>query len=145
MARKLDELDREKILIEELKMVQDVIKRMASNSFMLKGWTVAIISALLLLRLPKTLHLNVVIPLIPLLTFWWLDAYYLRQERLFRKLHDWIAQNRMNSDERLFDFSTTQFSRDVSCQFKVMFSETIWPFYAIMAALLLIAHCFAIC
>ena len=136
MVRTLEELDREKILIEELKMVQDIIKRMASNSFLLKGWTVAIISALLLLRLPKIFHLHIIIPLIPLAAFWWLDAYYLRQERLFRKLHAWIAENRMGSDEKLFDFSTEQFSKEVSCQFKVMFSETIFPFYAIIAALL---------
>ena len=35
--------------IKHLEMVQDVIKRMASNSFILKGWTVNLVAGIMAL------------------------------------------------------------------------------------------------
>ena len=43
-------MDKEKILIEEIKVVQDIIKRMASNSFSVKTWTITLIVATLYLK-----------------------------------------------------------------------------------------------
>ena len=43
-------IDREKILIEEIKVSQDIIKRMASNSFSVKTWTITLVVATLLFK-----------------------------------------------------------------------------------------------
>ena len=40
----------EKFFIEELKIIQDIIKRMALNSFMIKGWAITLVIVTLLLK-----------------------------------------------------------------------------------------------
>lgn len=65
---------------------------MASNSFALKGWAVGIASAVLVVDLTSSTRLVGLIALVPLVAFWWLDAYFLLQERLYRALYDDIAR-----------------------------------------------------
>ena len=72
-----DLIKNEKLLIEEVKLVQDIIKRMATNSFNVKTWAITLIVATLLFK-GNDKHLF--IAFIPLFAFWYLDAYYLRQE-----------------------------------------------------------------
>jgi hypothetical protein len=64
----------DKIFVEELKIIQDIIKRMAFNSFLIKGWSITLVIATLLLKGNKY---QVLIAFIPLLVFWFLDAYFL--------------------------------------------------------------------
>lgn len=78
--------------LEHLKMLQTVIARMASNSFMVKGWCVTLVSALIALS-GKDVPNMVFVAALPVLMFWWLDAYFLRQEKLFRKLFDFVREN----------------------------------------------------
>jgi hypothetical protein len=53
-------------MIEELKIVQDIIKRMALNSFLIKGWTITLVVATLLLKGEK---FQTFIAFIPILVF----------------------------------------------------------------------------
>lgn len=76
-------------MLKEIVLIQNIIKRMASNSFMIKGWSVTLVVATLLLKGNK--H-QVLIAFIPLGIFWFLDAYLLWQERLYRKLYDWVFE-----------------------------------------------------
>ena len=103
-------MDREKILIEEVKIVQDIIKRMAGNSFNVKTWTITLIVATLLF---KGNNNHVFIAFIPLIAFWFLDSYYLQQERLFRKVHDWVVSYRLNNDDKLFNMNPIRFKDKV--------------------------------
>lgn len=125
----------EKIMIEEIKFVQDIIKRMASNSFMLKGWTVALVVATLLFKGTK---FQVLVAFIPLFGFWFLDAYFLWQERLYRKLFDWIRENRIKSSEYLFDMNAKRFTNEVQTKFRIMFSITLGFFYGSILIILII-------
>jgi len=61
--------------------------------------------------------------------FWFLDSYYLRQERLFRKLHNYIVKYRLNDDNNLFDMNIIKFSSDVQSTLRIMFSISTLPFY----------------
>jgi hypothetical protein len=79
------------LMRDEIKLIQDIIKRMAFNSFMLKGWTVTLVAIALLLGGTKY---QTFISFIPLLAFSFLDAYYLWQERLYRRLYNWVIANR---------------------------------------------------
>lgn len=84
--------------IRYLEMIQSVIARMASNSFLLKGWSVTLASGILALSengANKDLYLIVYIPII---VFWFLDAYYLQLERKYRWLFDKI---RYSNDVRI--------------------------------------------
>ena len=123
----------EKFFIEEIKIIQDIIKRMAFNSFMIKGWAITLVVVTLLLKGDKY---QVLISFIPLIVFWFLNAYFLRQERMYRKLYDWVIGNRLKTDEYLFDMNAYRFEGDVQSKFRIMFSITLGWFYGCIAILI---------
>lgn len=95
--------------IKHLEMIQAVITRMASNSFAIKGWTITLVSAILVVAHEIAGWPYLLIALIPAIVFWGLDAYYLRLERIFRKLYDTIRLQQYNEwgkDPFTFDIST---------------------------------------
>lgn len=67
---------------------------------------------------------------------WMLDGYFLRQERLFRSLYDYVRQ----IDESDIDFSldTAQFARESKNQMpRCMFSQTLLLFYGALLTIML--------
>ena len=89
--------------IQHLQMIQGIINRMASNSFMLKGWAVTLIAGIFALASKDSDRSYFIIAYIPVLVFWGLDSYYLHQERLYRALYNKMRQ----TDEESIDFSLT--------------------------------------
>jgi len=77
--------------IKHLDFIQNVISRMNTNSFQMKGWMVTIVSALLAIYANNNNGLYPLFALLPTFIFWGLDAYYLQQERKFRGLYDDVA------------------------------------------------------
>ncbi len=71
-----------------LEMIQGVVNRLSNNSFLLKGWSVVLVSGLFALAAKDTKPLFVYIAYFPCIVFWLLDGYFLWQERLFRALYD---------------------------------------------------------
>ncbi len=67
-------------------LLQGAITRMASNSFLLKGWNVTLVSALLGVAAREGKPEMALVALVPVLALWGLDAYYLALERKFRGL-----------------------------------------------------------
>ena len=122
-------------MIKEIDIIQGIINRMAYNSFMIKGWTITLVVVTLLLKGAKY---QVFIAFIPLLVFWFLDAYFLWQERMYRKLYGWVIKNRLNSDEYLFDMNAVRFREEVQSKFRIMFSITMGWFYGSIALLIII-------
>ena len=136
--RMMDMNDKESLkeyMFKEIDIIQDVIKRMAFNSFMIKGWAITLVVITLLL---KGTEYQVWLAFIPLLVFWFLDAYFLWQERLYRKLYDWVINNRLKTDEYLFDMNAYRFKDEVQSKFRIMFSVTLGWFYGSIAILIII-------
>ena len=125
----------EKFFIEEIKTIQDIIKRMALNSFMIKGWAITLVVVTLLLKGNKY---QILIAFIPLLVFWFLDAYFLWQERMYRELYKWVIENRLITDEYLFDMNAYRFKDKVQSRLSIMFSITLGWFYGCIAILIVI-------
>lgn len=75
--------------------VQDIIARLANNSFLMKGWALTLSSALVGFAISQHHAGLALAALIPTLGFWVLDAYYLRRERAFRDMYDDVAGNRL--------------------------------------------------
>jgi hypothetical protein len=74
---------------KHLDFVQSAIARMASNSFQMKSWNVALASATIGFAAAKDSHPRAaVLAMVPSFVFWLLDAYYLQLERAFRKLYE---------------------------------------------------------
>ncbi len=94
--------------IKHLEMVQDVIKRMASNSFILKGWAVTLVAGIMALAEKDTDKKYFLVAYIPIIIFWLLDSYYLLQERLYRKLYKKVC----STEEKDIDFSLSATKKD---------------------------------
>lgn len=136
----LKEEDLKEYMLKEMDIIQEIIKRMAFNSFLIKGWTVTLVSVALLLKGDAS---HVWIAFIPLLTFWYLDSYFLWQERAYRKLYDWVIEKRLETDELLFDMKAApRFGSEIQCKVRIMFSETLLVFYGPILAILVIALLF---
>lgn len=93
---------------KHLEFIQEVIKRMASNSFLLKGWSITLISAVIGFVIQsnapeeKSQQIYLILLAIGLIiAFWFLDAFYLSQERAYIKLFEDVRKRR-NED---IDFS----------------------------------------
>jgi len=122
-------------MFKEIEIIQDIIKRMAFNSFLIKGWTITLVAVTLLLKGSKY---QVFIAYIPLLVFWFLDAYFLWQERLYRRLYNWVIQHRLETDEHLFDMNAYRFKDEEQSKLRIMFSITLGWFYGSILILTLI-------
>ena len=81
-------------VVKHLEMTQAVINRLGSNSFQLKGWSMTLIVAAMVLIARYDLQNPTIILafILPILGFWILDGYFLWQERLFREVYDEIRQ-----------------------------------------------------
>jgi len=79
---------------------------------------------------------QILIAFIPLIGFWFLDAYFLWQERLYRKLYEWVIVNRSKTDDFLFDMDASRFKDQIGSKCKTMFSLTLLWFYGVILVLL---------
>ncbi|KFI35895.1 hypothetical protein HX99_05115 [Peptococcaceae bacterium SCADC1_2_3] len=131
----LEKEQKKRFFIEELKIIQDIIKRMAFDSFMIKGWAITLVIITLLL---KGGSFQVFISFIPLLVFWYLDAYFLWQERMYRELYNWVVKNRLKTEDFLFDLNAYRFKDKVQGKLRIMFSITLGWFYGSIAVLILV-------
>lgn len=111
-------------------MIQRVVDRLAGNSAQIKTWTIAMLAALLLFS--RTVaegedRVSVGFAMLAMtVVFWALDGYYLRQERLFRRLYDRVRQ----IDPALVDYSmdVSDFQKNVG-GLRLFVSVSLLPFY----------------
>lgn len=118
-----------------LQFLQTTIGRMAQNSFSLKAWAVTLVSGMFVLAAHQSNLLVVLLGYFPLCAFWVLDAYYLRQERLFRKLYDKVRQS---ETDLLFSMDTSVVADQVASWLCTMFSVTLGVFYGIIGLAVLV-------
>ncbi|AFI03411.1 hypothetical protein [Helicobacter cetorum] len=141
-------IDREKILVEELKILQGVINRMAQNSLECKKWTLALAVGVLSLKIESISNLyGLCVLAVLLLCFWFLDAYYLKQERLFREQYKWLIENRLKTDERMFEVLPIKKTCKLLQVLSVMFchkSISLFPYMALTLCLVVYGLCFFI-
>ncbi len=122
--------------IAHLNMIQGVINRMANNSFLLKGWSITIISALFALATQDKEQPFLYLAILPCLMFWGLDGYFLWQERMYRKLYQVVA----DKDEKNIDFSmnATTYKEEIDNWFRVVLSKTLLVFHGTILAIIIL-------
>ncbi|MCX0367871.1 hypothetical protein [Clostridium perfringens] len=128
------------ILHKEIDLIQSCISRMAKNSFLIKGWFISLVAVILAL-LPKKIDMWLVLSIVLVITlsFWYLDAFFLRTEKLYRKLYDWtISERAKNNKENLYDLNPHRFDEKVDSISRTMFSPTLRYFYLFPVILTLI-------
>jgi hypothetical protein len=120
--------------IKHLEFIQSIISRLATNSFLAKGWALTVAGAI---DAFAANHLNpwiAFVGLTPVAAFWWLDAFFLRGERLFRCLYDDVR--RPDTSVELFSMSTMSYRSDTNTAWrKVTFSSTLRVFYGVLLAI----------
>ena len=135
-----DVMERKDILLKEIDLIQSRIDKIEKTSFIIKGWTVTLITAVLAL-LPETID-KLIIGLIAgsaTLAFWYLDAFYLKVDKSYRLKYNWVVENRMNDSSHcfeLFPYNANTFL-DLNDPYKnsvpgipaLMFSRTLLVFY----------------
>ena len=119
--------------LKHLEFIQAVINRLATNSFQMKGWSVVLVAAILVLLARESRLDAAFIALAPVVIFWGLDGYFLWQERLYRALYDHVrALDGANID---FAMDTAAFRGRYSCTwFGSVLSRTLVFFYAVALA-----------
>ena len=122
-------------MLKEIEIIQDIIKRLDSHQFMIKGWAITLVVVTLLL---KGNEYQVLIAFIPLLVFWFLDAHFLRIERMYRKMYEWIISNRLKTNEYVLDMDAYRFEAEVESTPQIMVSITLRWFYGSIAVLIII-------
>lgn len=132
---------KQEILHKEIDLIQAIITRMANNSFLLKGWMITLVAAILALSKGTLVTDDVtyfsLILCVPVLAFWYLDAFFLHKERCYRKLYEWVVNNRMTSNEHQYSLNYTRFESQVDSEFKIMKSKTLLPFYGLTFVILI--------
>jgi len=112
-----------------LKMIEDTITRMSSNSFLIKGWSLTAIGGLVTLYLAnineKWSRYILYLCIVATILFWINDAYYLCQERRYRSLYDEV----INKNETDIDFSMKPNSDEttIKCMFRPIFFRSYIP------------------
>ena len=128
---------------KHLEMIQGVINRLSTNSFLLKGWSVTLFSALLALSTNNRYVNLVYFACIPTIILWGLDAFFLRQEQLFRMLYDLV---RVLPEGKIdFSMNTDQImGNDRPKRWKAFLSKTLIPFHGplfLTIIVMVIFHC----
>ena len=112
--------------LKHLEFIQAVVSRMATNSFLFKGWAITIATALAGFAAVDTKAALLAIALVTTVMFWALDGYYLWLERGFVDLYKVVAAK----DESEIDFSMAiDKARAAQRWFATCLRPHLWVFY----------------
>jgi hypothetical protein len=123
--------------IAHLGFIQGVINRMGLNSFLAKGWTATLTAAVFALSDRKSDARFILIALLPVAMLWLLDAFFLHEEKLFRKLYEKVASGAISSQN--FSMDTRNVRKEVGSEIQVFFSKTLLLYYGTIVGALLFA------
>ena len=125
-----------------LEMIQRVVNRLSQNSFLLKGWSVILVSALMTLAAKDSNLVFIFLAYFPALAFWFLDGYFLWQERLFRALYDHVRN--LNEENIDFSMNTSIVKDKVDSWIKVSLSKTLRIFHGVVLFSIIVVMLFLI-
>lgn len=123
--------------IKHMEIIQAVIGRLGNDSFLVKGWAITIAGAFFGFAVNSTNWQLALAGLLPTLSFWGLDGYFLRSERLFRALHEHVRKGSGDVEPFFMGATTDHFvevvSKDpnlnVSSWWRTCWSRTLAVFY----------------
>lgn len=113
--------------IKHLEFIQGVINRLSTNSFLLKGWTVLIVAALLSFSLNENSRVLAGFSVLPLVVFWGLDGYFLWEERKYRRHFDRVRTGLESPVD--FSMDVSDLIGETGGWLKATFSKTLIAFH----------------
>lgn len=106
--------------LKHLELISNIITRMGNNSFLLKGWSVTLVVAIIALS-KDGLNCYVISGAILVVVFFGLlDGYYLSQERYFRMVYKTVSK------KETIDFRMVIEERELSETERLEICKTGW-------------------
>lgn len=140
-----DEIEENRV--KHLDMIQAVVGRLGTDSFLVKGWTVTVAGAFAGFAVNLSDAGLAGASLVTTFLFWTLDSQFLRSERLFRALFERV-RNRDEGIEPFFMAATgsdfvelaeqTEQHQEAGSRWKTFWSNSLRTFYGAIVALTLI-------
>lgn len=122
-------------LVATLGFIQETIKRMAANSFFIKGWCISLSGIVVVLgkkEYESDYLAQIFLGLIIFsLFFSLLDAYYLNQERIFRNEYNRKISALTDVNE-INHFTIISLNQEKTGFCRAYFSVSVFPFYALV-------------
>lgn len=89
---------------QELNMIQNCITRMADDSFQLRKWYMSIVFIGGGFCYQQNINPEPFMSILLIMTiiFWFLDTFFLRLERLYRRKYAWVIKKRIAGNTELF-------------------------------------------
>lgn len=115
--------------------VQNVVTRMNTNSFQIKGLAITIVAAFLGIYASNPQVLFILIPIPTILLFWCLDAYNLQLERKFRGIYNDICDLTPENEKKtkkVYEMNPNLYKGGKFSYFDVFKSPTIFPLYFVI-------------
>lgn len=130
-------------ILAHLTILQGIIQRMADNGRACKTWCIILVSAVLILVARQGASDLLLLAGIPLLSFLLLDTYYLALERRFRFSYEAFVAKVHAGTVGVDDLYAVRPGGSLAGQWaNCLLSFAIWPFYALLIVLVLLARCF---
>lgn len=123
---------------KHLDYIQAMVARTANISFLIKGWTVTLVSALLVLTAKNETIDAMPLTLLPIILLWPLDGFFLWMERMFRGLYEYVSQ--LSEDDIDYHMDPWPFNKKDKASFwESTFSPTLIWFYGGLLFLSIVA------
>lgn len=122
--------------------LDSIINRMANNSANAKNWLMTLLAAAIAIQWSQNSLDKILWLLVPTALFMLTDMYYLGMERRFKNIqNDFIKDVREGNDIRNTVYSISKSSKceQICNTFCAFGSLSIWPFYVIVAACIVVA------
>lgn len=122
--------------LKHLEFVQGVINRLSTNSFLLKGWSVVLVAALVTLSARDSNVSFALLAYIPGVIFWGLDGYFLAIERVYRRHYDRVRTRQPENID--FSMDISDLGPTFSQWAGAIFSKTLWPFHGALVVAIIV-------
>ncbi|MFC9795312.1 hypothetical protein ACFVJI_21970 [Streptomyces sp. NPDC127584] len=116
--------------VKHLEMIQAIVTRLGNGSFLIKGWTMTLAGVFLGFAANRSSWRTAGLASLSILGFWLLDAYYLRQERIFRALYE--AARQPGTSVELFSMDVRPYISAIRW-LTVVKSQTLVNFYGVLS------------
>ena len=108
---------------KHLELIQGVVNRMASNSFLFKGWSITIIAGISAFAAKDSNTALMAVPIVSTLLFWSVDAYYLMLERAFRNIYNKVTK--LKPEKIDYSLTPDKDDRSFGCWLKTFFGRPV--------------------
>ncbi|MGL5428188.1 MAG: hypothetical protein ACRDAS_09780 [Cetobacterium sp.] len=134
------------ILHKEIDIIQNCINRMASNSFLIKGWFITLILGFITFGYEKlNFIVLIIVSLVISLLCWISDTFFLQLERKYRRKYNWVIENRHSNQIFFYNLNPNESGMwlpnpSTKIEFwQVFFSKTLIFLYGTVIFLLIVS------